>query len=837
MRKHRKSFLEKFYKNNGGMSIVTVIVAIGMVLLMVNILLLTSTVNFKMRSMNVYSKDSFYSAEQVLDEIEVGLQQLVSDGLSQAYMEVLTKYDTSEMTSAEKNEEVKRRFYQYVEKKLAIVSGSTYKYIAMPQTLYESNDDAVSAGVTEGLYALIKPSTRYHMPADTSKEVEEAYGAFLRTFTNDTEEIGGNTYYTGEMLESDKDGIHLKNLVIYYKDPNGFVSTIKTDINLVYPEFTFASTEMPDVASYCLITDTGLLQTKAGARSAAVTTTITGNSYAYMVDTTGTYFDYQPDPKKPKEDNVHIVFDSFNVTNGGIKTYDQTQLWTGDIVAKSSDITLAGRTYVQDDLNLKGRDCNVKLTGYYYGFGNGDAARGSSAILVNGVDTSIDLENVKRLMLAGRAYISFEDEVDKAADGSVIKEKIMKDESHQNAINPSPLDVYMGESVAAKSDQLMYLVPPECIGVGISTVTGADGAVVETYSGSKYNKNPLTVTEYNDIAGDSNYTMIAENMNVAKLGTGDTAKLGYYLEGGNKVQKIVVRSSSGGDSLVYFYMKFADEEKANLFFTKYYGLNKDAVDRYMGKYIKAITLPTTGSLKLKINVAGHVVSDNSETAEIDPDTGKKKRVISGITTDLNDDDESIADHYADDFERYSTMLMGYATKLSDDYETLIESGEISRSGDNKAVFDNLIDAESLDEVVEGTHVYFSDGVSHKALLINQKNVDLVYNLTASDLSSCNLIIADCGLAIPSGVNSFEGTIIARGKIELPGNDMSFKANSKKVDECMFLMTDDGVYSVADVFKNSAELTSLSSLDGDVSSDVAIQDLVKFENWTKNVEIK
>ena len=84
--KKTKLLLEKFYKDNGGMSIVTVIVAIGMVLLMVNILLLTSTVNFKMRNMNVYSKDSFYSAEQVLDEIEVGLQQLVSDGLSQAYI-------------------------------------------------------------------------------------------------------------------------------------------------------------------------------------------------------------------------------------------------------------------------------------------------------------------------------------------------------------------------------------------------------------------------------------------------------------------------------------------------------------------------------------------------------------------------------------------------------------------------------------------------------------------------------------------------------------------------------------------------------------------------------
>ena len=151
--------------------------------------------------------------------------------------------------------------------------------------------------------------------------------------------------------------------------------------------------------------------------------------------------------------------------------------------------------------------------------------------------------------------------------------------------------------------------------------------------------------------------MIASNMNVSKLGSGDTAKLGYYLKNGNEVQKIVVRPSSGGDSLVYFYMQFADEEKANLFFAKYYDLNKDAVDRYMEKYIKTINLPTTGSMLLKVSMAGNTVTDNLPEAEIDPNTGKKKRVISGVTTKLDDDDLTISDHYAEDFEQSFPMTI------------------------------------------------------------------------------------------------------------------------------------------------------------------------------------
>ncbi len=836
--KKTKLLLEKFYKDNGGMSIVTVIVAIGMVLLMVNILLLTSTVNFKMRNMNVYSKDSFYSAEQVLDEIEVGLQQLVSDGLSQAYMEVLTKYDTSEMTSAEKNEEVKRRFYLYIEDKLGVEDGKKYRYIAMPS-------DPEDADAKEGLYGLLKPSTRYNkdglVPDPSKPEADVSYGAFLRTIPTDPladpdsvfTVIDGKTYCTGEMLESAKDGIRLKNLVIYYKDPNGFVSTIKTDINLVYPEFTFANTDMPDIASYCLVTDTGIFDTKKGnTRSAANTCILSGNSFAYRVNTTGTKFDYKD---HPKSDNVHVVYSDYNIANGGITTYDKTKLWAGDIIAKSSDVLLAGKTYVQDDLDLQGRNCLVKMSGYYYGFGNGDSAAGSSAILVNGVDTVIDLENVRRISLAGRSYISFEDEADKNEDGSIKKEKIMKDPAHQAAINPNPVGVYMGESVAAKSDQLMYLVPPECIGVAVSTSIGESGETIETYAGSKFTKNPLTTTEYQQILDDPNCVMIASNMNVSKLGSGDTAKLGYYLKNGNEVQKIVVRPSSGGDSLVYFYMQFADEEKANLFFAKYYDLNKDAVDRYMEKYIKTINLPTTGSMLLKVSMAGNTVTDNLPEAEIDPNTGKKKRVISGVTTKLDDDDLTISDHYAEDFEEYSNMMLGYATKLSDDYQTLMDNGALSRDKDNKAVFKNLIDETSLDEVVDGTEAYLFEGPKKRALLINMKSETAVRDLSASDVKDCHLIIADCSVTIPDGAE-FSGTMIVKGKITLKGN-ATFTSDNTLVDACMFLRTEDGTFTVADVFKDSTELTNLSSLDGDVTTDVNIEDLVAFENWTRNVPIK
>ena len=113
-----------------------------------------------------------------------------------------------------------------------------------------------------------------------------------------------------------------------------------------------------------------------------------------------------------------------------------------------------------------------------------------------------------------------------------------------------------------------------------------------------------------------------------------------------------------------------------------------------------------------------------------------------------------------------------------------------------------------------------------------KDVNAVRNLSEADVKDCHLIIADCSVTIPDGAE-FNGTMIVKGKITLQGS-AAFTANNALVDACMFLRTEDGAFTVADVFKDSAELTNLSSLDGDITTDVNIEDLVSFENWTRNV---
>ena len=86
------SRLKKSIKNNNGAALVTVIIAVAFIMVLVSIIMTTSLVNYKMKRTNVYAKDTFYSAEQVLDEINIGLQRYMSDALSGAYMDVMENF-------------------------------------------------------------------------------------------------------------------------------------------------------------------------------------------------------------------------------------------------------------------------------------------------------------------------------------------------------------------------------------------------------------------------------------------------------------------------------------------------------------------------------------------------------------------------------------------------------------------------------------------------------------------------------------------------------------------------------------------------------------------------
>ena len=137
----------RFFKlNNKGASLVTVIIVIGFIGILAGVVMMTSLINFKMKRVNVYAKDTFYSAEQVLDEINIGLQRYISDSISAAYTDVMQNY--SEYSVEKKRMVLQTNYYEKMWDKLQ-AGGSNQKY-----------DVAV-------LEAFLKDSTMWRGDADT----------------------------------------------------------------------------------------------------------------------------------------------------------------------------------------------------------------------------------------------------------------------------------------------------------------------------------------------------------------------------------------------------------------------------------------------------------------------------------------------------------------------------------------------------------------------------------------------------------------------------------------------------------------------------------------------
>ena len=67
-----------------------------------------------MKVTDLKGKDSFYTAEQAIEEIRVGLQEEVGDAMSEAYIEVLENYDQSENTQDETQDETRQKLFRKI---------------------------------------------------------------------------------------------------------------------------------------------------------------------------------------------------------------------------------------------------------------------------------------------------------------------------------------------------------------------------------------------------------------------------------------------------------------------------------------------------------------------------------------------------------------------------------------------------------------------------------------------------------------------------------------------------------------------------------------------------
>lgn len=414
----KNRFLE-LKKNNRGSSLIVAIVAVGFVGILATVILSSAVTNYQLKIMDNQAKKTFYSAETALQEIYAGLGSVCYSQLENSYSDVVTNLLTQVNTN-----------------------GTVY-YVQM------SNEEANSRLKSEYLSGM-----KTYFPS-----VEDA-AEYLTTLIQNQDNayvknISGITY------EESTGSLTLEDAQVFYKQSkNDIYQTVTVDIVISYPDILvdFTSGTANNLATYleyCLVGMNGVNfgYTTNGVDTRS-TSTVSGNLFAGeggIQVTSGSQVEFQD--LIPFDDSINttiVTSGDLNVVGGTTQStlnIGSVNLWCNNInVGTASENSIAilnyltsedSSTYVADDLNIQGDQCQVTLGSSYYGFGYQGSlldASYSSAIVVNGKDTVLNTITLKNLLLAGRAYLDFGD-----------------------AANTS--DYLTADSLALKGNQEIYLVP------------------------------------------------------------------------------------------------------------------------------------------------------------------------------------------------------------------------------------------------------------------------------------------------------------------------------------------------------------------------------------------
>ena len=634
-------------RRNSGSSIVIVIIAMAMIGILATTLLWMSYVNYKIKVNDIRNKNSFYSAETVMEQIVAGLQKETSDSVAVAYQEVLSNWETLENET--------NRYSTFA----SMYLDTLVKHLRDS----EKGDGYYSRDILEG-----------YVDTTIWKNVNQT------AWNNGTDEADAAKAPVMELVNGSS--LILRNVFVSYTEGDR-LSIVSTDLCLDVPEIVFTqSGSIDDLYDYLLIGNRGISLTKGSGQ-----VTGDGSIYAGIDETTAKGgIVINPASSLAINNGRYVISKGeIDVVGPGAGFIVRDARETGSSVyAKSLDlqsgmISLDSKTYIANDLTLSGNGSKATLTKEYYGYGTSMATglegspteqENSSAIIINGQNSTVDMSGVNTLMLAGRAYIgtnTTKKELDQNTAAAV-----------EDAGKKNEKAVLMGESITVKGGQIAYLVPTECLGV---------------YNGETLiGQNPLTQDQavkmqaYKDQYGKE-FREVDFTRPVSRLGGESLASFGVAdMDHIRKVSTQYVGGGTESKSLTYYYLVM-DADYAAKYYQAYYKQdnNKETIDNYFKKYATGgILLGDYTSEQNSYTILGNaLVSDvlsqsgvsllaskeNATNAMTPAEAAQKSadiaNVYKGLTTNLSEDGAS-ASTFQNVFE--SVIKKEITTKQEDGSE-------------------------------------------------------------------------------------------------------------------------------------------------------------------------
>lgn len=785
-------------QQNQGFSLFTVLIAVSFMGILGLLVLYIALSNFNMKITDLKGKDSFYTAERALEEIRTGLQEDVGNAMSKAYTQVLESYNVENRSQDSSMDRQRQSEFQ------------DCFITELMRTLRVSKTE-------DNIYNMERLRRYVDLKYDGSKEsliITNPAGSapLMKAVKN----VGKNT---------ENNGVLLKNLKVIYVDEKGRAAIICTDIRLLVPEVQFPTpSTLPDLMNMIVVADKGIVCEGTESTPTSINGSIyAGNLPSALAADSETSIKVIPGASLNVESGDKVVCKG-EISVGLNSTFtsaESVNLWARGLNADSvQNVSLSGSTYFADDLTVTGKNNNVKISGNYYGYGSYESATSddcvakdqyeksgltgaalSSAIVINGKNTTLDLSDTQKLMIAGRNYIA----------SSKVK---ANNRSNTN-------DVATGESLTVKGTQLAYLVPKE--------VLGASG-------------NPLTYDAY--LALLNGAKDISVNWDAAVEAWGGRTLRDIGVDSEKPVQTVFYN-----DGFVYFYLNFTDAQKSADFMQMYYQNNptvKANMDKYLSFYFggedSGITVKDADSY-LRYITNGNALFYSGADAQ-----GNMQQA-----TSVNPGEKILQEQVG-----YQNSWYALNRKMITSYDLLNKAVKEDAEGKthnetdgDRSVYDNLVNEKKMisyikDTVKDDTGKYVftasdEDGGLQAIMYDNGENgMNQTLKISQSDADKLRLVVCTGDVEIESGVK-FQGIIMAKGTITLRAGAQleSAPLEAARVFQAQMSSYGDGTsikpqdfFWEGDkyVLGNSSSSGKKDTLNG--SDTYSIADCVTYENWKK-----
>ena len=740
-----------FHKDDRGASLLAVLILMVVVSAIAVVITKITIVNIQMKEVERGTKKNFYSADAIMDDLRTGAREQAETALENAYADVLQHY--VDYTSGGKNvQDVFKQNYM----------NGLEKYFADPDPMKTKVDTTNEQGNVvyrvagydaDKVKGCILDGTQqgcFVAPADPKYEID--YGA--GTFT-------------------------LKDVRVVYKDAQDYETTITTDLVFSTPDMNFSGqSQVKEFMKYALIADD---QINVNASNVTVDGSVYAGVGGIVASGNGTG-ELKGRMILTRGDIVADMGSALKVGDGNSSIWAENIMTTGKSAAT---LNVNGNMYVADDLALNAKESKVTLQGNYYGYnfqknyGAGDTvatdADFSSAIMINGKSSSLNIQNLKYLLLAGRTYIS-------------------------RGNNSSNTDIQMGESIAARTNQLAYYVPERYVKVesGESTLL-------------KWNDAPQNVT-----IGEKEYP-IGESDYAASIHV-NPVKLDGWL---NHANPIVPYYYTNG---VNYYLNFKSQQDANEFYAAYYAGNTGKAGGLAGTYLDKDALIIDENNKMIMTLSGDIMYRTKpeemfqeKAVTIEPDNWKDS---AGLLWDY-------CSQLAVSYKSLELGLKDFGQSVTPDQVRFSVTDENGHEKIDKSIdplFDKLIDRSALQEEIAK---HKNPGDTGFTVYHPADDVYLIDNTGVYDLptSITKGIVVATGSVKVSG--NFEGLIISGGKVTFDAN-VQVKGNKLLVSN-LFKEDQSRKAPLFSKFFRDCSGTAASNISGQLDLD----SYINYDEWKKN----